>query len=138
MFDRKRPCTTCPFLTGRSGLRYLGRSRAEEIATALLRDWSFTCHSDLEKPESERQHCAGAAILLEKLNRPNQMMRIFERFGGYDRHALSGHAEVFDSFDDWIDCQSHVTEIDADDDDDIYAIASSSDDPTPDLDDTPF
>ena len=43
-------------------------------------------------------HCAGALILLEKLNLPSQMMRIAERLGMYDRRKLDMLAPVFDSF----------------------------------------
>jgi len=31
MFERVKPCRTCPFLLGGDGLRRLGRERAEEI-----------------------------------------------------------------------------------------------------------
>jgi pSer/pThr/pTyr-binding forkhead associated (FHA) protein len=41
------------------------------------------------------QHCAGATILLERLNRPNQMMRWMERLGGYDRTKLDMDAPVY-------------------------------------------
>ena len=105
MFDRIKPCKTCPFLTV-CGLRHLGADRAEEIVVSI-RDHqeTFTCHSDLDKPEHKRQHCVGAMLMLEKINQPNQMMRISERFGGYDRNKLVGHDSVFDDFDDWIDAQ---------------------------------
>lgn len=39
-------------------------------------------------------HCAGALIFLEKRNRPNQMMRIAERTGSYDRRTLDMKAPV--------------------------------------------
>ncbi len=48
MFDRVKPCKTCPFRTNENGLRHLG----------------------------------------------------------YDRRKLVGQDEVFDDFDDWIECQS--------------------------------
>ena len=44
----------------------------------------------------DSQHCGGALILLEKIESPNQMMRIMERMGGYDRHKLKMDADVFD------------------------------------------
>lgn len=105
MFGRKKPCSTCPFRMDEKAVRYLGEERAQEIADSLLGDATFTCHDDLELPDSERQHCVGAILILEKNNKPNQMMRICERIGCYDRHAISGHDEVFDDFDDWVECQ---------------------------------
>lgn len=45
-------------------------------------------------------------LMLEKINRPNQMMRICERLGMYDRTKLVGAEDVFDDFEDWIDSQS--------------------------------
>ncbi len=108
MFNRTKPCNTCPFRTGENGLRLLGRDRAREIAYSLLEDGSFSCHDDIDLQELKRQHCAGAVIVLEKLNRPNQMMRIAERLRLYDRNALSGKEEVFDDFEDWIDTQSET------------------------------
>ncbi len=105
MFDRKKPCKTCPFRTNGDAVRFLGEERAQEIADSLMSDCSFTCHDDLDLPEDNRQHCAGATIMLEKQNHPNQIMRICERLGLYDRYALAGHEDVFDDFDDWVECQ---------------------------------
>ena len=36
-------------------------------------------------------------ILLEKIERPNQLMRIMERLGFYDREKLDMTAPVFDT-----------------------------------------
>lgn len=44
--------------------------------------------------------------MLEKIYAPNQMMRIAERIGMYDRSKLVGHGDVFDKFEDWIKSQS--------------------------------
>ncbi|KQR22894.1 DUF6283 family protein [Deinococcus sp. Leaf326] len=95
-YDLTQPCPDCPFRTDcREG--WLGGDRAAEIAQAITQhQQTFTCHKTL--PESANsQHCAGAMILLERLNRPNQMMRIMERFGGYDRARLRMDAPVFKS-----------------------------------------
>jgi len=54
---------------------------------------------------NESQHCAGALIIMEKIERPSQMMRICERLGLYDRSKLKLDAPVFDSFVEWIDAQ---------------------------------
>ena len=106
MFDRTKPCKTCPFRTDENALRYLGEKRAQEIVDSLLGDKSFTCHDDIDLDDKKKQHCVGATIILEKTNNPNQMMRICERLRLYDRHALSGHDEIFDDFDDWVECQA--------------------------------
>jgi len=60
MFERVKPCNTCPFLLGGDGLRLLGEERATEIADSLRGDQTFSCHSDIDKPEKDRQHCVGA------------------------------------------------------------------------------
>ena len=109
MFNRIKPCKSCPFRTNKHAVRFLGERRAREIVDSLLGDQSFTCHDDLDLPQSDRQHCVGAMLMLEKIDRPNQIMRIGERIRLYDRNKLVGHAEVFDDFDDWIEQQSmHV------------------------------
>ena len=105
MFDRVRPCPSCPFRLGGEAIRFLGSDRASEIADSLFADASFTCHDDLEKPAVKRQHCVGATIMLEKIDKPNQIMRICERIGRYDRRKLVDQDEVFDNFDDWIEQQ---------------------------------
>ncbi len=46
MFDRKKPCKTCPFRTDENALRYLGEERAKEIVDSLIDDCTFTCHDD--------------------------------------------------------------------------------------------
>lgn len=106
MFDRKTPCKTCPFRTGPNGLRHLGTERAEEIVGSVLQGGqTFTCHDDISKPRSKRQHCVGVMLMLEKIDRPNQMMRVAERLGMYDRTKLVGADAVFDDFDEWVAAQ---------------------------------
>lgn len=105
MFNRTHPCKTCPFRLEKPAVRFLGRERAEEIVDSLLDDKTFTCHSDLDKPEKDKQHCVGAMIILQAMDQPNQMMRICERIGAYDRTKLTGQDEVFEDFDAWVDCQ---------------------------------
>jgi hypothetical protein len=109
--DLIRPCANCPF---RSDVRpYLRKGRAREIARALLGDQSFSCHQtnsyDDESGEiaetSESQHCAGALIMLERLEHPNQMMRWMERVNQYDRRKLDMQAPVFSSFKAFVNAQ---------------------------------
>lgn len=109
-FDLKRPCKTCPFRTD-SLKGWLGKGRAKEILEGITaKDQTFTCHYTTEFheetgeviPHSNDQHCAGAMILLEKYNRPNQLMRIFERLGAYDKDALAMDAPVFDTYEEFV------------------------------------
>ena len=110
-YDLTEPCPQCPFRTDiEPFLRY---ERVIELKEALLyRQGTFSCHKtnthdeDGEAIETDdSKHCAGAMILLEKLEKPNQMMRIAERLGMYDRHKLKMDAPVFDDFDEMADAQ---------------------------------
>ena len=108
-FELRRPCSQCPFRRDVPG--FLHPARAEEIADALLGDQTFACHKTVDYDEddgegqvtSASQHCAGASIVLEKMDRPNQMMRIAERLRFYDRRKLDMDAPVFDDLDEFID-----------------------------------
>lgn len=104
-FDLKKPCgKMCPFhvqcLKG-----WLGEDRATEIAEALEhQDQTFACHKTTEVDDegdsyttSNSQHCAGAMIMLERMENTNQLMRIAERVGSYDRHKLDMESPVFDN-----------------------------------------
>lgn len=113
MADRKpygltKPCSHCPF---RSDIRpFLTPERVREIARSLVRA-EFPCHETTgakegeRAPESEWKHCAGALILLEKVGRPSQMMRIAERLGMYDARKLDMAAAVYESFEDMVSAQ---------------------------------
>lgn len=111
-FDLKRPCPGCPFGTGPKSVRRLGEARAQEIVDALRGDASFSCHETVdysrEKPREthDTQHCAGAMILLEREERPNQMMRWMERVGFYDHTKLDMGAAVVADFDEFVEVQS--------------------------------
>jgi hypothetical protein len=78
-YNLTTPCAECPFLKG-SGFTWasLHRHAAGEY-----------------EPRSDKTpHCAGALIFLEKQDKPNQMMRICERIGLYDRTKLDMDANV--------------------------------------------
>lgn len=101
-FDLTKPCAKCPFRT--DCLKgWLGKARATEITTGISDlQQTFACHEtvvhdDDGEPinDSEQSHCAGAVILLEKLDRPNQWMRWMERIGFYDRRKMDMTAPVF-------------------------------------------
>lgn len=94
-----RPCDLCPF---RSDIEpFLRPGRVDEIERSLVRG-EFPCHNtvnyDRPRRRMDESHCAGALILLEKLGRPSQMMRISERLGMYDPRKLDMTAPVFESF----------------------------------------
>lgn len=95
-FDLKKPCAECPFI--KSNKYYFSKSRSKEIIKAT----SFTCHktSNLKI----KQSCAGRMILLERENKPDQMMRVAERLNLYDRNNLEINNEnVFDTIQEFID-----------------------------------
>lgn len=105
-FDLKSPCSNCPF---RNDVEtYISGERAESISRAIYdKDGTFTCHNhahslglDKEKPE---QHCAGAMIILEKMDKPNQLMRIGGRLGYYNPSQLVNREVVYDSLYEFID-----------------------------------
>lgn len=113
-FGMTKPCPKCPF---RCDIRpFLQAERAEEISEALMRGNTFTCHQTTVADDDDEsggsmkdgpnaQHCAGALILLEKLESPNQMMRWMERIGCYDRRKLDMESPVFDDFEEFIEAQ---------------------------------
>lgn len=104
------PCSNCPF---RNDIKpYLYKERIAEILNSLNRG-QFPCHKTVSQEDEdpyddecqqtqmvddEEIHCAGALILLEKMERPSQMMRILERVGLYDRTKLKMDSPVYDSF----------------------------------------
>ena len=108
-FKLKRPCAKCPFRSDKVFPLHPGRT--EDILNGLLRGGTFACHETVDydnQPDDDEdgdsfhvstdgeQHSAGAAILLEKMNAPNQMMRIAERLGLYDRTKLDMSAPVYE------------------------------------------
>ena len=113
-FGLKRPCANCPFRTDIPP--FLHPERAQGICDAMLvADESFWCHKTIDYSEDSEgsitrktQHCAGAMILLEKLDRPNQLMRIAERLGMYDRTQLDMAAPVFDRPDAFVGACRHM------------------------------
>ncbi len=102
-FNLRRPCAHCPFRTDRPG--FLRRESAATIIDMLVRkDGTFACHETTVSSERDdgemvvtdkSEHCAGATIMLEHMERPNQMMRICERLRMYDRTKLDMKAPVF-------------------------------------------
>lgn len=114
-FDLTKPCgNMCPFRTDcLEG--WLGEERAEEIADNLAQS-TFPCHKTTAQDDDseygelvatkDSQHCAGALIMLEKMEQPSQMMRIAEQLGFYDRFKLDMNAPVFDDAEEFIEHHS--------------------------------
>jgi hypothetical protein len=110
-FTMTAPCGKCPFRTDIEP--FLRPARVKEIIRTLLdQQGTFQCHNTVDYSKTDEngevdsivaassdkaQHCAGAMILLEHMNRPNQMMRICERIGQYDRRKLDMDAPVYTS-----------------------------------------
>ena len=104
-----RPCNNCPFRTDVTP--YIRHERAEEIADAITRrQGTFSCHKTIDHddeeddeaagnhvPSKDEQHCAGALIMLEHMDQPNQLMRIYERLRAYDRTKLDMTSPVYTS-----------------------------------------
>lgn len=101
-YGMTKPCDNCPF---RSDKPFpLARGRVSNIERGLFRG-EFACHKttafddDGEYVErDDEQHCAGALILMEKLGRSSQMMRVCERLGLYDARKLDMTAPVYETF----------------------------------------
>lgn len=103
-FEMTKPCKNCPFRTD-SLKGWLGKNRAKEIAFAIIQQQgTFPCHKTVDYDSDEEgegvangdsQHCAGAMIMLEHMEKPNQMMRIAERIGLYDMRKLDMKSPVF-------------------------------------------
>lgn len=119
-YSMTKPCPGCPFTTGPDAVHFLGRRRAEEIRDALLNGQTFSCHKttggswvededghECYVPSRDEEHCAGAMILLERIERPNQMMRIAERIGLYDMTKLDmDYPTMMEDFDEFVEVQS--------------------------------
>lgn len=110
-FKLTQPCDNCPFRTDVKP--YLTKDRVRELRDEMLgQQATFSCHKTNKFNEEgetiedgDSQHCAGAMILLEKLEKPNQLMRISERLGCYDMRKLKMDSPVFDSFESMIKVQ---------------------------------
>jgi hypothetical protein len=98
-FTMTKPCKDCPFLAEMKDFFPMRRLRQ------FADNGTFPCHKTAEVRDdedggsgytatAESLACAGALIFNEKRNRPNQMMRIAERLGMYNRRKLDMTAEV--------------------------------------------
>ena len=112
-FNLTAPCKDCPF---RNDIEpFLTKGRAQEIVEGITDlQGTFACHKTTKPSDDDdcemlvvkkSEHCAGAMILLEKLNQPNQLMRIAERLSMYDRRKLDMDAPVFSTTEEFIQTQ---------------------------------
>lgn len=106
--NMKEPCKDCPFRTDIEP--YLYPKRIDMLERELVDEQkTFTCHKKAHSlgydKSKDEVHCAGALIILEKLKRPNQWMRIAERIGMYDRSELNMNAPIFNTFKEMGDVQ---------------------------------
>ena len=105
------PCKDCPFRTDKPEHEgWLGEARAIDIANSLFSGKTFSCHKTTVLDDdgnntypSAEQMCAGALILLENSETPNQMVRIAGRIGLYDHTKLKIDSPVFGDFDGFVD-----------------------------------
>lgn len=129
-YSLRRPCLRCPFRTDVPG--YLRRGRAVEIATAIAKGAEFACHQTTvpdpnddnalrDDPHASKQ-CAGALIVMEKAETPNQAARVAERIGLYDRDRMDLDAPVFDSLAAFV---AHHGEDEDDDEDSTCSICDA-------------
>ena len=100
-YKLKKPCENCPF---RSDKRFhLAENRIKEITNGLLdEDVPFACHkttTEIGKSCSDKgaQHCAGALIFLEQMNKSHRMMRVAAYIGEYDASKLDKSIPIYKS-----------------------------------------
>lgn len=87
------PCDACPYLRD-SGFTFASLTRHAIGEFACHKTCELDPETDQYEPREKSLHCAGALIFLEKQGRPNQLMRICERLGMYDRTKLNMSANV--------------------------------------------
>ena len=119
MWKLTSPCKNCPFRNDRP--TFLRRDRARDIADSIEhQQLDFPCHetTNLSEEDGEEtvgdeneQMCAGAIIIMEKMGRSTQNMRISERFptddgDNYCRDKMDMTAPVFENFDEFVAAQS--------------------------------
>lgn len=101
-YDMVEPCPDCPFRDDIPA--YLHPERYEELSNE---EGEFPCHKTTTWDDDKGVHidcdkekvCAGFLILNENSDTPNQMMRIAERLGIYDRRKLRMKSPVYEHWD---------------------------------------
>lgn len=108
-YDRTKPCKTCPF---RASTHFsFPEERLEEI---VYSSGGFACHNTTTTKNRSVDHrdaqaCAGRLIVLERDEQPDQMMRIAERLGLYDRRKLDmENKDVFEDIGSFMDARVEI------------------------------
>ena len=109
-FALKKPCKDCPFRS--DIIPFLSKDRVTNIEDNLVKQGlNFSCHKTVDyggdEPDSSKStNCAGAMILLTKINKTTQSMQFAERMGLHDFSTLDMDAPVFNTFEEMRDVQS--------------------------------
>lgn len=129
-FELKKPCKNCPFLkdsVSPFNKGWLSSHRAQGIVDSLVKDGgTFPCHktvnydyeddiAELEELGEEEaakniykkkiegsQYCAGALILMLKIDNPSQMTQIAQRLGLFKEEELLDKDKVVDSIEEFV------------------------------------
>lgn len=99
-FDLTSPCDTCPF---RSNVApFLTRKRVSHILKEILvSDKTFACHKTVYKRSGsrtrlvDRQHCAGALIMLYRARWPNWRFLVAGMLGLFNPRRLKLRSQVY-------------------------------------------
>lgn len=97
-FDLKKPCKDCPFTKGNCFEQGLPRKRVQQIIDDISSDKTFPCH----KHNDSSQQCAGATIMVQQENMPNQSLQIAERLGISKPKNLSGKDKIYSSINEML------------------------------------
>lgn len=98
----KKPCANCPFLKNpdKAIRKHLCKGRVPSIVDDLItgRSTSFACHKTTGRGQEDDDgvyhqsghelQCAGSLIILEKMGKSTNLMRIMERMGAYKPDEL--------------------------------------------------
>ncbi|MCC7421815.1 MAG: hypothetical protein IT428_16170 [Planctomycetaceae bacterium] len=116
LFEMQRPCFNCPFSKRPHAIRGLGKERATEISESIAAGATFPCHKTTFEDENgariihpNEQMCAGAMIVCEKTQGPNQAM-ILARMLGWWGGRVDTKSPVVDSWDEFIEVQTEEAE----------------------------
>ena len=99
-FDLNKPCKTCPFLRANQP------AIPDCVSLELKSHDGIYCVQTVEVKfglpvlTSYSQHCAGAAIILEKIGRPNAKMEAGAKSGAYRAEELQNADLVFGDFEE--------------------------------------
>jgi hypothetical protein len=110
-FDLIRPCDNCPFRTDLQSGPYIRAGMVRDVLGSpdgrgeeFFPAFSFACHKTIDysrgnagRVHRKSQHCAGAAIILMRENKPNGAMQLAQRLLDWDPSKLDMTAPVYES-----------------------------------------